>query len=218
MLESQISRGLPLEEIKKVVVQENHEPLVEIEEGERIQLLQEHKHLSPYVRKSVAKLLFTAAGNLPHGHKLLIICAYRPLWMQKELWRRRLRQMAKEHPFKMIFQYRKLKKMASKYTAPPGGSSQQSGGAVDLTVIDSTGNQLDMGTTLTDYGERVHMYNDLITEIQKQNRKILRDAMTKAGFAYYPLEWWHYSYGDRMWAAYTKQSECFYEPLDENKN
>src|SRR3989344_229322 len=170
MLESQISRGLPLEEIKKVVVQENHEPLVEIEEGERIQLLQEHKHLSPYVRKSVAKLLFTAAGNLPHGHKLLIICAYRPLWMQKELWRRRLRQMAKEHPFKMIFQYRKLKKRASKYTAPPGGSSHQSGGAVDLTVIDSTGNQLDKGTTLTDYGERVHMYNDLITEIQKQNR------------------------------------------------
>jgi D-alanyl-D-alanine dipeptidase len=217
MSEIQITYGLPLEEIKKVLVKENNEPFVEIMESEKIKLLREHRYLSPYLRKSVVTLLYTASDNLPVGYKFLIVCAHRPFWMQKELWKRRLRQMAKDHPFMMFFRYREWRKMATRYTAPPGGSPHQSGGAVDLTIIDEKGNRVDMGTSLTDYGEKVHMHNDLITEVQKQNRKILRDAMTKAGFSYYPLEWWHYSYGDSMWAAYTQRSECVYGPIENNK-
>ena len=48
---------------------------------------------------------------------------------------------------------------------------------------------------------------------RRRNMKVLYDAMTKAGFANYPLEWWHYSYGDRMWAAYSGKEECFYGPV-----
>ena len=214
MAETQITKGLSVEEIRKIVVSENNESLVEIIENDRINLLHEHKYLSPYVRKSVAKLLVVASNNLPTGYKFLIVTAYRPLWMQKELWKRRLWQMAKKYPFKMIFQYKKWIKMAGQYTSPPGGSSHQSGGAIDLTVIDNNGNRLDMGTTLTDFGKKVHTHNDLITENQKQNRKILYDAMTKAGFVNYPLEWWHYYYGDRMWSAYTKRIKCFYGPIE----
>jgi D-alanyl-D-alanine dipeptidase len=72
-----------------------------------------------------------------------------------------------------------------------------------------------MGTSLTDFGEKVHMHSDLITEEQKVNRTLLREAMTKAGFAYYPLEWWHYCWGDRMWAVYSNQTKCFYGPVKE---
>ena len=214
MAETQITKGLPVEEIRKIVVRENNELLVEIIENDRVNLLHKHKYLSPYARKSVAELLVVASKNLPMGYKLLIVTAYRPLWMQKELWKRRLWQMAKKYPLKMIFQYKNWRKMAGQYTSPPGGSSHQSGGAVDLTVIDNRGNRLDMGTTLTDFGKKVHTHNDLITENQKQNRKILYDAMTKAGFVNYPLEWWHYCYGDRMWSAYTKRIECFYGPIE----
>ncbi len=216
MHEKQISKGLPVEEIRKIIIRENNEPLVEIMENDKIKLLQEHKYLSPYLRKSVRDRLISTSNTLPAGYTLLIVTAYRPLWMQKELWRRRLKQMAKAHPFKMIFQYKKWRKMAAQYTSPPGGSSHQSGGAVDLTVIDEKGNRLDMGTTLTDYGKKVHTENDLITQEQKQNRKILYDAMTEAGFVNYPLEWWHFCYGDRMWAAYTHRTECFYGPLTQN--
>ena len=211
--ETQITKGLSIEEIRKVTTKENNEPLVEIVENKRIKLLREHKYLSPYLRKSVAELLTAASNNLPLGYKFLIVCAYRPFWMQKELWRRRLCQMAKYHPLKMIFQYKQWRKEAARYTSPPGGSSHQTGAAVDLTVINDKGDRLDMGTTLTDYGKKVHTENDLITENQRQNRKILYNAMTNAGFVNYPLEWWHYCYGDRMWAAYTNQKECFYGQL-----
>ena len=72
-----------------------------------------------------------------------------------------------------------------------------------------------MGTTLTDFGKRVNTNSDLISQPQMKNRKILYDAMINAGFVNYPLEWWHYSYGDRMWAAYSKRTECFYDKIVE---
>jgi len=213
-MSTQITKGLPLEEIKKIVINETREPLVEITETERITLLKDHRYLDPRLRKSARDLLSTAANNLPAGHKLLVVTAYRPIWMQKELYRRREKQLAIKHPFLMIFQYPKWRKLVNRYTSPPGGSSHQYGGAADVTIIDPQGNRLDMGTTLTDYGIKVHTENDLITDEHRNNRKILYEAMIKAGFANYPLEWWHYSYGDRMWAAYTGRSECIYGRID----
>ena len=41
--------------------------------------------------------------------------------------------------------------------------------------------------------------------------------MTTAGFTNYPAEWWHYSYGDRMWAAYSHNKISFYNLVDENQ-
>lgn len=34
--------------------------------------------------------------------------------------------------------------------------------------------------------------------------------MKKNGFVNYPNEWWHFCYGDRMWAAYSGKKTCFY--------
>jgi zinc D-Ala-D-Ala dipeptidase len=206
----QTTKGLPLEEIKKIKINETNEPLIEIKETDRVELFKDHRYLSPNLRKSAQELLYVAANNLPAGYKLLVVTAYRPIWMQKELYSRRLKQLAIKHPLKMIFQYSKWKNMVNRYTSPPGGSSHQYGGATDVTVIDSNGNRLDMGTSLTDYGIKVHTENDLITDEQRKNRKLLFEAMTKAGFVNYPLEWWHYSYGDRMWAAYSRKTKCFY--------
>jgi zinc D-Ala-D-Ala dipeptidase len=213
----QITTGLPVGEIRKIKIKETNEPLVEIKETERLKLLKDHKYLSPNLRKSAKELLYKAAENLPAGHQLLVVTAYRPIWMQKELYRRRERQMAKAHPFLMIFQHKKWRNLVNRYTSPPGGSSHQYGGAIDVTIIDPQGNRLDMGTTLTDYGVKVHTENDLINDEQRKNRKLLYESMTRAGFVNYPLEWWHYSYGDRMWAAYSRNQECFYGPITENE-
>ena len=210
----QITEGLPLEVIKKVTIEENNEPLVSIPEGEKIKLLREHKYLSPLLRKEVCALLVSAANTLPSGYKLLIVTAYRPFQMQKEMWRNRLWQMAKKHPFEMFFRYKKWIKKASQYTAPPGGSSHQCGAAVDVTIVDENGNRLDMGSSFTDFGKKVHTHSDLVSDKQKENRKMLFNVMTSAGFANYPLEWWHYSYGDRPWAAYTRRDACFYGPIE----
>lgn len=209
----QIPKGLPVKNILDVTIHENNEPMVEIKETEKIKLLTEHKYLRPFLRKTVNDMLVNASYNLPNDYKLLIVTCYRSVEMQREMYRNRKMQLARRHPLKMIFHYPAWIKMVNIYTAPPGGSPHQTGSAIDLTLINSGGNRLDMGTSLTDFGVKVHMENDLITPEQRGNRKTLRDAMTKAGFAYYPLEWWHYCYGDRMWAAYTEQRECFYGPI-----
>lgn len=38
--------------------------------------------------------------------------------------------------------------------------------------------------------------------------------MKKEDFVWYPGEWWHYCFGDRMWAVYSNQIECFYGPIE----
>ncbi|MFZ2484353.1 MAG: M15 family metallopeptidase [Minisyncoccia bacterium] len=208
-------KPIPKSEMLKVKVLENKELLSEIKEDKKIQLLKEHRYLSPYLRTTVRDMLHKASSNLPEGYKFLIVTAYRPLWMQKELYERRTWQMTKKHPFLRIFRPDEFRRIVGLYTAPPGGSSHQDGAAVDLTLT-KDGERLDMGTTLTDYGERVHTENNLITDDQRKNRKILYDAMIGAGFANYPLEWWHYCYGNRMWAAYAQKAECFYGRIDDD--
>jgi D-alanyl-D-alanine dipeptidase len=49
-----------------------------------------------------------------------------------------------------------------------------------------------------------------LTSEQRGNRETLVTLMGKAGFMSYPGEWWHYSYGDREWAAYQGLKEAFY--------
>ncbi len=210
-----ITAGLSREEIKKIPIEENSEPLVVIPESEKLMLLHEHKYLSPVLRTSVRDLLVKAAHNLPEGYKLLVVTAYRPISMQRELYRNRLWQMAKAYPLHMLFLYTRWRRIVRQYTAPPGGSSHQCGAAVDVSILDKDGNCLDMGTSFTDFGEKVHTSSPLVSEEQKKNRAMLLELMTGAGFVNYPLEWWHYSYGDRMWAAYGGKEKCFYGPIQE---
>lgn len=210
----QIETGLPKEKILSVKIIENNEFLIEIKETEKIKLLKAHKYLYPFVRKEVQNKLEEASTHLPSEYSFLIVTCYRSIQFQKEMYRQRQIQMAIRHPFLMLFNFTRWKSMVDKFTAPPGGSSHQTGAAIDLTLINKKGERLDMGTSLTDFGEKVYMHTNLINEEQKKNRKTLRDAMTKAGFVYYPLEWWHYCYGDRMWAAYNNKTECFYGPLN----
>jgi D-alanyl-D-alanine dipeptidase len=39
--------------------------------------------------------------------------------------------------------------------------------------------------------------------------------MEAEDFVWYPGEWWHYCYGDRMWAVYSGRTECMYGSLEE---
>ncbi len=91
------------------------------------------------------------------------------------------------------------------------------GGAVDVCLVNESGGMLDFGTGYAAAGfacrRKCPMFARDLTSEQVKNRKILRDAMTSAGFVYYPGEWWHYCYGDRMWAVYTGRDECFYGPV-----
>lgn len=88
----------------------------------------------------------------------------------------------------------------SQYVAnPESGSIHNYGCAVDLTLADSLGNPIDMGTDYDDFSETAHITdestlvsNDILTQQQVDNRLILRNVMTEAGFLTINSEWWHF--------------------------
>ncbi|MDB5959589.1 MAG: D-alanyl-D-alanine dipeptidase [Massilia sp.] len=88
--------------------------------------------------------------------------------------------------------------------SPERGSIHSFGMALDLTILDENGRELDMGTGFDDLTERSHpaleavlLERGEISLTQIANRQLLRDAMAQAGFHGISTEWWHYDCGDR---------------------
>jgi len=81
----------------------------------------------------------------------------------------------------------------SRYVAnPKNGSRHNRGAAVDLTLVDSAGTELEMPTKFDDFTEKAaHAYEDLPEQVIK-NRRRLKDIMEKYGFSAIKSEWWHY--------------------------
>jgi zinc D-Ala-D-Ala dipeptidase len=138
------------------------------------------------IRSGVLERLNLAQGNLPNGIFIKIMSGYRSLDEQKKLW--------EQSPDKT--------KIANPET---GGGGHQTGAAVDLILVDINGTELDMGGKYLIFDE-----NTPTKSVKNKNRKMLVRAMKSAGFTNYPLEWWHFSYGDKMWAAYAKQKNACY--------
>ena len=72
-------------------------------------------------------------------------------------------------------------------------SSHSRGSAVDLTLVDDLGKELDMGTVFDFFHERSHTEAREITPEQRKNRRLLLGLMKAQGFKNYDKEWWHYS-------------------------
>lgn len=76
-------------------------------------------------------------------------------------------------------------------------SSHSRGSTVDLTLFDmKSGKEVDMGCPFDWFGEESHPDYEGITAEQKCARKLLRDAMLRAGFKPLETEWWHYTLGE----------------------
>jgi zinc D-Ala-D-Ala dipeptidase len=79
---------------------------------------------------------------------------------------------------------------------PWRGSPHGRGVAVDLTLLDEHGQELDMGTEFDAFTPRSH-HGDLGIPVPAQrNRLVLLGLMTAAGFDFYRSEWWHYQLFD----------------------
>ena len=91
------------------------------------------------------------------------------------------------------------------YLADPArGSIHSYGMALDITLLDADGVELDMGTGFDDMTELSHpaleegfLLAGRLTEHQLANRRLLRTAMLQAGFLGIRTEWWHFDCGDR---------------------
>ena len=87
---------------------------------------------------------------------------------------------------------------------PQRGSIHSFGMAVDVTLVDDAGRELDMGTGFDDLTELSHpaleegfLARGDLTELQVGNRRLLREAMGASGWRGINTEWWHFDGGDR---------------------
>jgi D-alanyl-D-alanine dipeptidase len=91
------------------------------------------------------------------------------------------------------------------YLADPArGSIHSYGMALDLTLLDAAGNELDMGTGFDDMTPLSHpaledgfLRSGALGAVQVAHRRLLRAAMAQAGFVGIDTEWWHFDCGDR---------------------
>ncbi len=87
-----------------------------------------------------------------------------------------------------------------KYIADPynGGSSHSRAVAVDVTLIDENGDELDMGTAVDEFDIKSSVGNMDISPKSQRNRLILTGAMASAGWCINPNEWWHFQLPNAM--------------------
>jgi D-alanyl-D-alanine dipeptidase len=147
-----------------------------------------------FLRKGVLERLHVAQDILQSkksGYRLKIYDAYRPLSVQKYMIEYDTKRYSKE--------------VAQKFWSPIADDvslnppPHSTGGAVDLSIVDSDGIELDMGTKIDKFSK-----DSYANAIDSENRKLLLDIMSQAGFVQLPTEWWHFSYGDQIWAAQHK--------------
>lgn len=140
------------------------------------------------LRKEVATMVVKAQRWLDAHHpglRLMFKDCYRPQAVQHVLW-----NAVKGTP--------KARYVANPHTRT--GSIHSYGAAVDLTLADADGRELDMGTPYDHLGklaeprhESRYLAEGKLTKAQVKNRKTLRVAMTKAGFRIIRNEWWHFN-------------------------
>jgi len=144
-----------------------------------------------YMTKEGAKALSVAAEDLrKQGYRLLIWDTYRP---QKAVdnfvvW---INDPSDDGDKSFYPDLKKSDLVKGGYIATK--SSHTRGSTVDLTLIKKDGSFVDMGGTFDLFSEISHPDYKKITRKQKQNRKILRDAMIRAGFEGIDSEWWHFT-------------------------
>ena len=144
-----------------------------------------------YMTKEALTALAKAAEDLrKQGYRILIWDSYRPqkavdnfvYWINNP----------NDEGNKSF--YPKLKKsdlLAGNYIMAKSGHTR--GSTVDLTIIKQDGSFVDMGGTFDLFSEISHPDYKKLTREQKKNRKILHDAMVKAGFQGIDSEWWHFT-------------------------
>ncbi|HYS44939.1 MAG TPA: M15 family metallopeptidase [Rhizomicrobium sp.] len=176
-----------------------------------------------WLRKTVAeKLLRVNARAEAAGLELFLFDAWRPravqayfhdVWMPRELQRRdpELSGVA-------------LIEEVERYWAAPSDSADSpaphaTAAAVDLTLRWKDGEALWMGSLFDDVTALAHRDRfehldsgnfSFSDQEARANRRLLHWLMTEEGFAGHPDEWWHFSWGDQMWAALTAAPNAHY--------
>lgn len=165
------------------------------------------------LRKGVATRLAAARDGLaPLNFK--IWDGWRPREVQHNIYMNYWNEMAGAHPDWDDARLREqVGTFVSTATDPKRIPIHATGGSVDLTLVDGDGAELDMGTGFDHFGpESAALYFEKagFDKTVRRNRRILRETLTRAGFRWDTDEWWHFDYGNQIWAAALNRPKAIY--------
>lgn len=126
------------------------------------------------LRKNTASKLASANAKLKKlGYRIKVWDAYRPLYVQQIFW-----DIVKD----------------SRFVASPknGGSIHNRGSAVDVTLVDINGKELNLPSKFDDFSPKAYRSNSKMTSEAKKNMDLLTKSMVASGFTTINTEWWHF--------------------------
>lgn len=127
------------------------------------------------LRYEVLKDLLNAQTEFKSmGYKVKLFDCYRPLSVQKLMW--------KKVP------------IVGLVANPATGSRHNRGSAVDISLTDLQGNEIDMGTEHDDLNKKSKTFYQGFSDTIFKNRMLLRKVMQKHNFKGINSEWWHFSH------------------------
>lgn len=166
-----------------------------------------------YVREGVARRLCEAGESLPAGWKLVVFDGWRPLGLQAELFSMHKKQLQGNRP---AASPEEIQEEAQKFVSSPSSnlecpSPHSTGGAVDLSLRNERGADLEMGTEFDSFDERAgtRYFEEKLERdgglppdesTFLKNRRVLFHTLVAVGFTNYPAEWWHFDFGNQFWA------------------
>lgn len=167
------------------------------------------------VRRYIYQLLVRARQQLPSGYFFMVFEGYRSVSYQKKLWDEIVTKMRTQHP-DLSPDSEEFIALCDCFVANPyrQGSGHASGGAIDIALCDDKGKGYDMGGFVREFSQNAQTDADGLSDEAQHHRRILKTALESVGFINYPAEWWHYSFGDRLWAKLTKSRLAIFGPID----
>ena len=176
-----------------------------------------------FVRQTVLERLHNAQAYLEEqrsGWRLQIFDAYRPLGVQQFMVDYTFQTVVAEAGLDSTTlteaERQTILQQVYEFWAPPlidpaTPPPHSTGAAIDLTLVDQTGNPVEMGSAIDQLSSRSYPnYFAIGMDIEEQryhaHRQLLYESMQAAGFLRHPKEWWHFSYGDQLWAWLYQQA------------
>ncbi len=180
-----------------------------------------------WLREGVVNRLINAETYLKikaSDYRLTVFDAWRPLSVQAFMFELAIKQECQARGIAAIdlckpFEREEIFNVVKRFWAFPSNDPSSppphsTGGAIDITISDLQGKPIDMGGEIDDissvsepdyYLAKAKLDSFSKEYLWNSRRSLLADVMKEAGFVQHPNEWWHFSYGDQLW-AWLRQS------------
>ena len=220
----------------QIPIVDNNEKLISI--PTEIKLVEPHPYLAlgaPYksrkriwsLREGVVSRLIRANNYLKtinNNYSLILYDSWRPIEVQTYMFYLAFKSECKKRGLYVksneMNSYPEIIKEVEKFWAYPSFDDNcppphSTGGALDLAIVDSNGKLIEMGCEIDkmDVSAAPEFYKNsksIESILWDERRNLLRKVMLKFEFVQHPNEWWHFSYGDQLWAWTNQYKNAIY--------